>query len=293
MHIELGRMPNLKTCLITGASGYVGSHIANCLERHGWSIIEAQRKPSLNPSRQWIYWDMTQKNSLSLVGSVDVLIHCAWDFSTTTPDLDKNANVISSIKLFKDAKNIDIKKNIFLSTLSSFDGCRSIYGQAKYFVEKQVELNGGSIIRPGLVYGSNPGGMYGALKKLVLALPVIPLIDGGRQRFFLCHQDDLCNLILALVEMNPEYSIGPIIAANDSPITLKKLLKEIALRNKKYRNFIPVPSILIFIILRIFEGLGIRIRFKSDSLVSLLNLPENVNFQYRNMIYENFRSFKV
>jgi len=90
-----------------------------------------------------------------------------------------------------------VDKIIFLSSISAFEGCRSLYGKAKLEIEKVAADLGATIIRPGLVYGSErPGGMYGSLQRVVARFPIMPLIGSGKHLQYLVHEDDLCELLL-------------------------------------------------------------------------------------------------
>ena len=54
----------------------------------------------------------------------------------------------------------------------------------------------GIVLRPGLVYGPAPGGVFGAIRKEVLGGKVIPLIGNGRAPQYLLHEDTLKNVML-------------------------------------------------------------------------------------------------
>ena len=66
------------------------------------------------------------------------------------------------------------------------------------------------------------------------------------------------------------------------PVTFRRILEVIAEKNGKVVHFVSVPSILALFGLRFFEKIGIRVPFRSDSLVSLLNTdPELGNLRLR------------
>ena len=58
---------------------------------------------------------------------------------------------------------------------------------------------GGVVIRPGLVYGERPGGMFGALKAQAGRGAIIPLLGNGRYAQYLVHEDDLAAAVVAAV----------------------------------------------------------------------------------------------
>ena len=77
------------------------------------------------------------------------------------------------------------------------------------------------MIRPGLVYGQNPGGMIGSLNKLVSRSQILPIIKGGDQILYLVHEEDLCFLIYNLYKECKIKLSAPIIAASEKSLTFK------------------------------------------------------------------------
>jgi nucleoside-diphosphate-sugar epimerase len=79
------------------------------------------------------------------------------------------------------AKEGGVERIIFLSSISAFDGCSSLYGKAKLEIEKDAADVGAGIIRSGLLYGPRPsGGMFGSLQRMASDSSIIPLIGSGR-----------------------------------------------------------------------------------------------------------------
>jgi nucleoside-diphosphate-sugar epimerase len=163
-----------------------------------------------------------------------------------------------------------VGKIICISSISAYDGCRSLYGKAKLEIEKLALESGAQVIRPGLVYGSGPGGMFGSLTAQVRKSSVIPMISDGSQIQFLVHHEDLSAFIERCA--NGEVKISPRIltAANAQPWAFKQLLSEIARALGKKPKFIPLPWRLVWAGLKSAELCGVRLNFRSDSLVSLM-----------------------
>jgi nucleoside-diphosphate-sugar epimerase len=145
------------------------------------------------------------------------------------------------------------------------------------------------VVRPGLVYDERPGGMVGALSKLVSGLPVVPVVDHGDQVMYLAHSRDLSHLILSLCTTTPKVT-GPIIAACEQGIRFKELLVILA-HGRKIR-FFNVPRAPLIAGLRFLEYLGLRSRTRSDSLVSLLNQNDHVDFFNTRQTGVTFRRFQ-
>jgi nucleoside-diphosphate-sugar epimerase len=267
-------MKNL--CAITGSNGYVGGCVKNYFAARGWEILELTRQPKAG--MRAVKFQLGEKISPDDLAGVNALVHCAYDFNPLRWDEIRAVNVDGSRKLFEAARAAGVGKIIFLSSISAFDGCRSLYGKAKLEIEK-IALDGGAlVIRPGLVFGNGPGGMFGKLVAQVCQTPVIPLIGDGSQIQFLVHSGDLSAFILRCA--GGEIKISPKIftAANERPWAFKELLLEIARGQNKKIKFIPLPWRLVWAGLKTAEICRLKLNFRSDSLVSLMNQNPRPDF---------------
>ncbi len=126
-----------------------------------------------------------------MLSGVTALVHCAYDFTPLTWEELAAVNIEGSKKVIQAAKAAKVPKIIFISSISAFDGCRSLYGKAKLEIEKFALANGALVVRPGLVYGGVAGGMFGKLAQQVSKSAIIPMIGNGSQIQFLVHNEDL------------------------------------------------------------------------------------------------------
>ena len=165
--------------LLTGATGFVGSHIVEELISKNHSVITTIRKSS---NLKWIkdypvqfeYCSLNDEENLSkLISSVDVVIHCAGVVRALNWDGYYNTNVIGTQKIVQAAlksKN-NIKKFVYISSqaamgpsiteqpklLTEKENPVSFYGKSKLLAEQEVKKLDGqipyTIIRPASVYG--------------------------------------------------------------------------------------------------------------------------------------------
>jgi nucleoside-diphosphate-sugar epimerase len=258
-----------KICAITGSNGYVGGCAKNYFAANGWEILELTRQP--RPGTRAMPFQLGGEISPAALAGADALVHCAYDFKPLRLDELRAVNVAGTEKLFAAAHAAGVRKIICISSISAYDGCRSLYGQAKLEIEKIALAHGALVIRPGLVYGSGPGGMFGKLVAQIRKASVIPLIGDGSQIQFLVHHEDLCAFIEKI--STGQISPGPQIftAANAQPWPFKQLLLAIARGLKKKVTFVPLPWRLVWLGLKSAETCGLRLNFRSDSLVSLMH----------------------
>ena len=142
------------TVAVTGARGYVGSRVADAIERAGGKVLRLGRAEAPLGSEPPAF------------DGVDALVHAAWDFAPHTRREIARVNVDGSVRLVDAARSAGAERIIFVSTLSAFPGCPSMYGRAKLDVEEHVRSLGGVAVRPGLVWGRPGGSLYARLAAL-------------------------------------------------------------------------------------------------------------------------------
>ncbi len=261
---------------ITGATGYVGSRLSEFLVAHSHEVLRLSRRAVEGP---WAAYSLGDDPELLPWQGVDALIHLAYDFTARTPQEVLDRNVHPSIGLFQAASRAGVKHLLFISSMSSFEDCRSNYGKAKFMVEKEVLRLGTTVIRPGLVWGNHPGGVMGTLETLVAKCPVVPLLAGGNGLAqYLVHEEDLSRAILVMLERFPEVATYPVTVANPTSMTLKAILKTIATRTQRTRIFVPAPWQLAMAVLKLAEALGMETLFRSDSLTGIVHGNPDVDF---------------
>jgi nucleoside-diphosphate-sugar epimerase len=265
---------------ITGAAGYVGSAISRGFRVHGWQVLELGRKLG--------NFELGAPLTLDWKG-IDALVHCAWDFGLKTwPDIER-INIRGSVQLLEAARQEGVARGVFISSLSCFEGCRSLYGKGKLEVEREAARLGFAVVRPGLVYGERPGGMMGSLQKAVKASPVVPLIGDGSYPQYPVHEEDLADLVFALCQLPAPAE--PIAAAEGEAIPFRDLLARLAARHGRKPAFVPVPWRLIRAGLKTMEAVGLNPPFRSDSLTGFVFQNPDPHFEAAHKI-TSFRKFQ-
>lgn len=261
-------------CALTGGRGYVGSRIRRALALHGWQVLLLCRTPN-SANADEVAWSLGKNGdtrSLLAERNVRALVHAAWDFSVLDPHEYRRINVEGTQHLLRSAKEAGVSQSIFISTISAFEGARSLYGRAKLEAEKIAAAYGALAIRPGLVYGSRSGGVYGAMSKTVAKGGLVPLIGSGRYPQYLVHEEDLCSAITQACEGAWQAEIGtPITIANSAVWQFRDLLQAIAKIENKQIRLLSVPWMGVYAGLKLAEAIKIRIGFRSDSVLSLVN----------------------
>jgi nucleoside-diphosphate-sugar epimerase len=281
----------LKKCVITGANGFLGSRLQRHLESKGWRVLPWTRK--LNPPAGAISFRLGDDVSPAGFQDVDALIHCAYDFAPLAWNDIARVNIHGSEKLLQAAQSAGLQSIVFISSLSAFPGCRSWYGKAKLETEGFALASGASVIRPGLIYGDHPGGMFGRLVRQVRNSRVLPLLTGGRQLQYLLHEEDLGQLILDLLERKLPSHGEPIAAAHEQGWELKEILKAIGRGLSRPVVFFPVPWRAAWLGLKVLELAGVRTNFRSDSLLGMVYQDPNPSFAAAKALGLRCRPFRL
>jgi nucleoside-diphosphate-sugar epimerase len=253
---------------VTGASGYVGGILASTLHAHDHEVLHWSRRKTGN---LWHPYALSDDPTSLPWDGVDGLLHAAYDFTARTWEETLAINVEPSLRLLDEAARRNVKKIVFISSISSFEGTLSNYGRAKLLIEKKILEYGGTVIRPGLVWGNPSGGVMGALEKVVDKLPLVPCLHGrdGLSQF-LVHEDDLSKFTASLFTLTEEPGPRIVEATNPDSVPLKEILKRLALRNNRFRLFIPIPWQVVMLFLKVGEQLKLPLPFRSDSLKGLV-----------------------
>jgi len=257
---------------ISGASGYLGSRIARFLYGAGHRVCALSRQPLSNQSCG-IEFDLSgriPKPGDFASRSIDVLVHCAYSFSSMTTEASRRVNVKGSAKLFKSARAGGVARIVNISTMSAFPGSRSVYGRSKLAIEAAAGEVDGISLRPGLIYGAAAGGMIGALERVVHKSVFVPVISEGTGKLHLIHDEDLVGIVGAAVLADRMPERGLITCAHPDAMTLREILQVIAMRARLDRVFLPVPWRLAWAGLRSLEALSLPLKFRSDSILGLV-----------------------
>lgn len=250
--------------LITGASGFIGSHITQALIKDGHTVTVCVRNSKLAqqhwPSAHAISTDFSRDHQVSewlpRLDGIDVVINAVGIIRETGLQTFEALHTAAPCALFKACEKAGVKRVIQISALGADETAFSQYHLSKRAADEcLMELNvNWSILMPSIVYG--PGAKSMAFFRALASLPLTPIIDKGGQQVQPIHIDDLIQAVLQIIQ--PETSgqhrielVGP------KAITIKEIYSQ--LRNwlglGKIR-FISLPYQLTLIAGRLGGYLG-------------------------------------
>jgi nucleoside-diphosphate-sugar epimerase len=254
----------MKTVLITGVNGFLGSQLAGALARRGWRVRGTVRTAAgINVNIE----GLTKKILLELGGpidagvfdGVDAVIHGAYDLRPGA----MQKNIAGTQAAAEAAAAAGAVQQIFIGSYSAHTHAESVYGRSKYILQEYFLARGAAVARPGLVIGA--GGLYARIAA-ALNRPVVPLPDGGRDRVPVLALADFVAAVAAILERGVA---GRFNLYNPEPVTLRALVESIRAANGSRTRLAPVPGSLLLAAARAAAAVGVPIPFDAENFLGL------------------------
>jgi nucleoside-diphosphate-sugar epimerase len=262
--------------LITGATGFIGSRLANLALVRGYTVKTLSRAdwgdtPPV-PASQRHLGSLPGQIPQEALKDVDVIAHCAAGMQEDEK-IAAAVNVEGTVRLVDLAIQQGVETFIFLSSQSARPDALSAYGRTKYAAERALLSKDGVniiILRPGLVTGPGSNGLYQRLSRMVESLPILPLVGGGRAIVQPIHVDDLCDAIFKCDQMAPQLKNMVLNLGHPQGVTLAEFLQAIALARLGQRKpALSIPIWLVEIAVRLVEALRIPFAITSSNVKGL------------------------
>lgn len=280
------------TIAVTGATGFVGRYLCEYLRAHDFRVLELRRSAAGDSSNPVLKFTLGEAVATpGDLADVDLLVHAAHDYSPLEWDDICRVNLEGAKLLLAAAREAEVKQILFVSTMAAFNGCKSNYGRVKMRIEDEVIRMGGMAVRPGLMWGPEPGGLIGALRGTVGKSRVVPLVGGGSQVLYLNHLEDFSRFVAAVAAQEVPAVNDRFVLACDVPWTFRRILTALAASQGNSPTFLPVPWKPLYVLLKGLEKIGMRPAFRSDSLLSLMNQDPSPDFDLCSRLPIHFRDF--
>lgn len=287
---------NSKLILVTGASGFVGTHVIEMLLLKGYSVRAVVRNalPGLSEHADTILADLSTPLDWSHhLSGVSTIIHLAArvhqlnESSQASLDHFRNINTRATLELAEQAAKAGIKRFIYLSTMAvngvftepgachdekSPPCLKSSYAISKYEAEQglqnvtkkyPIEI---VIIRPPMVYGLNAPGNFSKLVSLVKTRIPLPFQLAKNPRSFIF----ISNLVSFIeVCINHPRAANELFLVSDADnLSLSSMIEQISFNLYLRSNLFPLP-------LKLLEGLLLALG--KESLANQLLKPMKID----------------
>lgn len=261
----------MQSILITGATGFVASHLIPFLDKQGWQItVAVRRNLQLSPNVTPIYiGDIDgSTNWQNTLDSIDTVIHLAARahiLHDTLPNPEAEfftVNTQGTANLAKQSIEAGVKHFIFISSIGAMatlsdqpltenSPCQpdTPYGRSKFQAEQAlIDLASRSqmswtILRPPLVYGpSNPGNMERLIKLVEQGFP-LPFGRVNNRRSFV-YVGNLVDAIATCLT-HPNARNQTFLVSDGQDLSTPELLRKIAHHLEKPCYLLPIPPSLL------------------------------------------------
>lgn len=250
---------------VTGASGYIGARFIQRAIKHGHEILSLSRKPPDFLGTTWISYDIASNQYPQLPNDVDFIVHLAIQ-NLATNGVDESRDLAAAENLIVNSKISGVNV-LFISSQTARPDAPTFYGRSKWQIEQKVLGAGGTVIRPGQVYGGVERGSFGGLIAIVRKSGLMPAFYPPPM-IQPIHVDDLIEGMLTVIE-NTNYHGSLYSLGSQTPISFNTFIRSIAkLRLNKAIIFFPVPISLVKIGLKF-----ISVKSNLHRLSSLFELP--------------------
>ena len=260
--------------LLTGASGFVGRHIAPILQDNGWIVRRAVRTapesaddiliPSIDTATDW----------REALADCEAVVHLAARAhrpnDNPTVDLYRPVNTDGTLQLARCAGQAGISQFVYVSSIlvngGTTDGRvpfreddipqpRGVYGKSKADAESGLQVIAHAhhmrvtVIRPPLVYGSGAQGNFRLLVRTVQRGIPLPFASIHNRRAFLA-VDNLASFIVDRLS-RAEERFDVFLVADQEQVSTPELIGRIARAAGTTAHLFPLPTFILSVLLRL------------------------------------------
>ncbi len=288
----------MKTVLIAGGTGLIGSHLSNLLQKNGYDVLHLSRKANPNARFPAFEWDI-EKGTIdeSAVQRADYVINLAgtgiaekrWTKKQKQSIIE--SRVKSAHLLLQTFQKLNKNPKVYLSSAATgYYGNRGdelMYetsAPGKGFLtesclewEKAIQDVAATGIRTvGLRIGIVLSKKGGALQKMLIPLNFFlgTYFGNGQQWYSWIHIEDLCRIFQFALETEQMQDFYNAVAPH--PETNKELTKQLVKASGKPALTLPVPS---FVLRLLFGEMADTILF-STKVASQKVEQAGFNFQH-------------
>lgn len=254
----------MQTIIVTGASGFIGSHLILKLSKKYKLRCLVREKTKTIEDENIEYISIDFHNPVfnnELFRDVFAVIHMISIKDSNDPFIF-NINVEFTRRLIQISKHNNIYKFIYLSSetvqLPSIDH----YALSKVKAEREVcRYSNYLILRPTVVYGRGDQSNIGILMQSIKRFPIVPIIGAGEKLLQPTYVGDLVKCVLAGLQNDIS---GIHLIAGSTPIKYVEIVRIIAKELNKRILILHIPFYIAYLIAEIFRISKLSILQKSQ-----------------------------
>ena len=261
--------------LVTGGTGFVGSHLTRRMRQEGIPVRAIVRDPDKarvlkDLGVDVVKGDVSDTASLEkATNGIERIIHLVGIIQEGPGVTFQGVHVDGTRNVVEASRNAGVRHFFYQSSLGTRPGAQSTYHKTKWQAEEIVRACGlpFTILRPSLIYG--PGDQFTIrLSEMIRLAPVIPIIGSGKSKVQPIFIDDVISCILKAVTsdafLNAQYEVG-----GPDQITYEEVTTAIAEAMGVKRPTLHMPLLFMRSIARVFETLLPKPPVTTDQLIML------------------------
>jgi UDP-glucose 4-epimerase len=226
--------------VVFGGSGFLGSHVADCLTRRGYgvTIYDLQPSPYLLPEQTMVVGDILDEKAVNAaIYGQDVVYNFAGiadlDDATTKAPLTVQLNVQGNLNIMEGCLRTPIKRFVYASTIYVYSQKGGFYRcskqAAEIYIEEYLRRYGldFTILRYGTLYGPRAderNSIYRYLKEALEKGRIVCQGNGEETREYI-HVADAARLTADI--LHEDYRNRHIIITGHHPMKFKEMLQMI------------------------------------------------------------------
>jgi nucleoside-diphosphate-sugar epimerase len=192
--------------LVTGATGFLGRHLADELRRRGIAFAAMARSAEkargyLEQGIEVSWGDVRDAAACAeAVRGRQVVVHLAAAADVSSPAVNQSVNIDGLRTILRASRESGVGRFLFVSSTCAGRKLRDAYGETKLQGETLVKESGlvFTILRPTMIYGRGSK-EFGTFVRVIQRSRVVPLIGPGRNLVQPVLIDDAVGAMLALM----------------------------------------------------------------------------------------------
>ena len=261
--------------LVTGGTGFVGSHLVRRLRQENLSVRVVVRNPDKAPALKDIGVDVVRgdiSDAASLEKAtmgVERVIHLVGIIQEAPGATFKGVHVEGTRNILDASKKNGVRHFFHQSALGTRPNAMSEYHKTKWAAEELVRASEipYTILRPSLIYGA--GDLFTLrLSEMIRLSPLLPVIGSGRSKIQPIFIDDVVACILRAVTsdccLNEIYEIG-----GPDQLSYEEVTIAIAEAMGVKRPTLHLPLFFVKSMATVFEAVLPKAPVTADQLIML------------------------